>query len=287
MKLFRNDANVRHTSVCRLVEYQPPSRQTKVCRTSIQTFALLIFMVVSVFPLYGQSAQLPESTYEQINEDSSQGNAISRTDVPVCLPSGTFLFKESAGEVKSVCEVESTQPNANQTTNQQATQPYVFPTRRERVNRYVKSTVGPFSLINAAVSAGLNQWRDNPEEWEQGASGYGKRFASSFGRHAIQQTVIYGLDSAMGWDTGFKRSERKGFFPRMKDALAENITSRNRSGKRVVSVPRISGIYASKIISVETWYPKRYDYKDGLRSGTRSLLTGFAMNLVREFIINW
>jgi hypothetical protein len=151
----------------------------------------------------------------------------------------------------------------------------------------MKSTVGPFTLLRVGVSAGIDHWRDNPDEWEQGASGYGKRYASGFGKNAIQQTVIYGLDSALGLDTGFRRSTRKGFFPRLKDALAENVTSRTRDGKRVVSVPRLSGVYASRIIAYETWYPSRYNYKDGLRSGTRSLATGFALNLVREFVFRF
>ena len=97
---------------------------------------------------------------------------------------------------------------------------------------------------------------------------------------------IHGLDTAMGLDTGFRKSTRKGFLPRMTDALAENITSRTRTGKRVISVPRISGVYASRIISAEAWYPARYNYKDGLRSGTHWLLAGFGINLIREFIIN-
>ena len=189
----------------------------------------------------------------------------------------------SSAEIQKSTSADSGQKSANQTP----AKPFVFPTKRERFNRYVKSTVGPYSLLGIGVSAGINQWRDNPEEWEQGASGYGKRYASGFGRNLIQQTVIYGLDSAMGLDTRFRKSARKGFFPRMKDALAENITSRNRVGKRVFSVPRVSGVYASGIISHEAWYPERYNYKDGLRSGTRTLLTGFGLNLVREFIINW
>lgn len=233
-----------------------------------QTIALLIFMAASVLPSYSQEVQTSQrvqaaqSTSEPTSEDLKQANA------------------ESPEDAKS-------QPSANQTANQTGSQPYVFPTKRERFNRYVKSTVGPFSLIDAGITAGINQWRDHPEEWEQGASGYGKRYASSFGRNAIQQTIIYGLDTALGLDTGFKKSQRKGFAPRMKDALVQNITSRTRSGKRVISIPRITGVYTSRIISAETWYPPRYDYKDGLKSGTGALLTGFGINLVREFIISW
>jgi hypothetical protein len=174
-----------------------------------------------------------------------------------------------------------------QTTNQTTTSDYVFPTADERLKRYVKRTVGPGRLAWTAATAGIDQWRDNPEEWEQGAKGYGRRFASAFGKNAIQQTVSYGLDEAMGLDTGFQRSKRQGFFPRMKDALIQNITSRTKSGSRVISVPRLAGVYSGAVIASETWYPERYSYKDGLRSGTRTLLTGFGLNLVREFVFNF
>ena len=106
-------------------------------------------------------------------------------------------------------------------------------------------------------------------------------------QNAIHQTVEYGLDEAMDVDTGFQRSKREGFFPRFKDALIQNVTSRKRNGDRVISVPRFAGVYTGAIVARETWYPDRYTYKDGLRSGTTTLLTGFGINLVREFVINW
>lgn len=233
-----------------------------------QTIALLLLMVACVFPIYAQDvatsqASVPHARLETVSEESTRTNA------------------DSAAEVKSSPPVDSNQ------TKQTASKPFVFPTRRERFNRYVKSTVGPFSLARSAVSAGIDQWRDNPDEWQQGASGYGKRYASSFGQNAIQQTVTYGLDSAFGLDTGFQKSQRKGFFPRMTDALVENLVSRTRTGKRVIAVPRFAGAYASGLISHAAWYPERYSYKDGLRSGTRSLVSGFALNLVREFVVQF
>jgi hypothetical protein len=164
---------------------------------------------------------------------------------------------------------------------------YVYPTQRERFDRYVSNTVGPFRLVRTGVSAGIDQWRDTPEEWGQGLKGYGKRYASALGRNAIQQTVTYGLDEALNLDSGFQRSGREGFFPRFKHALLETVTSRTKSGKRVVSAPRLAGVYAGAIIATETWYPDRYSYKDGLRIGTGTLITGFGINLVREFLISW
>lgn len=183
---------------------------------------------------------------------------------------------------------------APQDTSQQTPAPqpsptpdYVFPDNKERFRRYVKSTVGPFSLARTAASAGIQQASDSPEEWEQGMKGYGKRFASGFGRNAIQQTITYGLDEAFDFDTGFERSKRTGFGARLKDALIQNITSRRPSGKRVLSAPRLIGVYSAGVIAAETWYPERYSYKDGLRSGTTTLLTGFGINVIREFLFNW
>jgi len=190
----------------------------------------------------------------------------------------------------SVNSQQAPDPKTTDTTtpaSKTTTQDYVFPTPRERFKRYVSSTVGPFRLLQTGAWAGIGQWRDSPSEWGQGMEGYGKRYASSFGRNAIQQTVTYGLDSALHLDTGFEKSKREGFFPRMKDALVQNVTSRTRSGKRVISVPRFAGIYTGAIIETETWYPDRYNYKDGIRRGTTTVLTGFGLNLVREFIFNW
>jgi len=185
-------------------------------------------------------------------------------------------------------DTESQTPQTVVVKQQTTTTPdYVFPTHRERFNRYVRSTVGPLRIGWTAASAGIAQWRDHPEEWEQGMKGYGKRYASNFGQNAIQRTLTYGLDEALGLDTGFQKSRRDGFAARAKDALLQNITSRTKSGRRTIAAPRVAGIYSAAIIARETWYPDRYSYKDGLRSGTTSLLTGFGINLVREFVFNW
>jgi hypothetical protein len=186
-----------------------------------------------------------------------------------------------------VVDTQQTTTQTQQTTTQTTNQTYVFPSHRERFNRYVKSTAGPFRLAWTGVTAGIKQWRDSPEEWGQGMKGYGRRYASSFGQNAIQQTVTYGLDEAFGLDTGFRKSKREGFGARLKDALLQNITSRTKSGKRVISVPRLVGVYSGAVIARETWYPDRYTYKDGLKSGTTTLLTSFGINVVREFVISW
>ena len=153
---------------------------------SPHAMALLIFFMISV-PVYSQELKASENA-QTTDSAAEETTAIASTD-----------------------DKSDTQVTAAQTPSTQATtSPFVFPTRQQRFKRYAKNTVGPFSLLRTSISAGISQWRDKPEEWEQGASGYGKRFASSFGKNAIHHTVIYGLDSALGLDTGFRKSPQKG-----------------------------------------------------------------------------
>ncbi|HEU4837289.1 MAG TPA: hypothetical protein VFS90_22855 [Pyrinomonadaceae bacterium] len=205
----------------------------------------------------------------------------------VCLVAVGAAVSVKSQEVTK--EDSKSQSKQTVVVDQQTTtkQDYEFPTHRERFNRYLKSTVGPFRLAWSAGAAGIDQWRDHPEEWGQGMKGFGRRYASHLGQNAIRQTVTYGLDEAFGLDTGFKKSTREGVGARVKSALLDNVTSRTKSGKRVFSVPRFAGAYSGGIISRETWYPERYSYKDGLRAGTGNLLTGFGINLLREFVFNW
>ncbi len=195
--------------------------------------------------------------------------------------------QSTSQDTAATAQSTSQDPQTSPTPQPSPAPDYVFPTNQERFRRYVKSTVGPFALARTAASAGLQQASDSPEEWGQGMKGYGKRFASGFGRNAIQQTVTYGLDEAFDLDTGFQKSKRSGFFPRLKDALIQNVTSRTKSGNRVLSAPRFVGVYTGSVVAAETWYPERYSYKDGLRSGTRTILTGFGINVIREFLFNW
>jgi hypothetical protein len=199
----------------------------------------------------------------------------------------TLAVSFSVHAQQSTDTAQTTDTSQSASTQDQSTPTYVFPDNHERFKRYVKSTIGPVRLGWSAASAGISQWQNTPEEWGQGSKGFGKRYASSLGSNAIHQTMTYALDEELGLDTGFQKSSRNGFFPRFKDALIQNVTSRTRSGKRVISVPRFAGVYAGAIISRETWYPDRYSYKDGLRSGSMTLLEGFGLNLVREFVFNW
>ena len=244
-------------------------------RLLLSTAKVLVLMCSCIGLLNAQDLETvrPDWLDSQVSESTVQKYSSQNLSANDIKPFSWTLLKQNP--------TSTPQNSANPT-------PYVFPSADKRLHRYVMNTVGPLSLLESAAAAGLNQWDNDPPEWGQGAEGYGKRLASSIGSDAIRQSVSYGLSEALHLDaTEFEKSKRKGFWPRVSDALVQNVTSRTRSGKRVISAPIFAGAYAGSVIPALTWYPSRYSYKDGLRHGSFSLAAGFGINLVREFIFNW
>ena len=161
-------------------------------------------------------------------------------------------------------------------------QPYVRPDKKTRQKNYFKSMFGWNSLGRTVISSGYNTWRNNPEEWGTQWEGFGRRVASGVGKNVIKQTTIFALDESFKLDSKFYRSQKRNFGSKMKNALISPFTARTAEGKRVFGFPRIIGTYTASIIAAETWYPKRYNFFDGLKSGTFSLGMNAAFNMAKE-----
>jgi hypothetical protein len=161
---------------------------------------------------------------------------------------------------------------------------YVRPDAGRRFKRYVKGMFGPEAVAKNVVSAGYFTWRNSPEEWGDHWEGFGRRFASGMGKNVIKQTTIYGLDEAFKLDSAYYKSKDKSVGARVRNALISPVTARDKNGNRVFGFPRVVGTYTASIVAAETWYPARYNYKDGLKSGTISLGVNAAFNLFREFV---
>ena len=159
----------------------------------------------------------------------------------------------------------------------------VRPVAPERFKNYLQATVGPLVLIETLAWAGISQETNSPSEWGQGATGFGRRYASIVGQGVIQESVTYGLSEAMAVDSRFHKSRTSGFVPRARDAMLQSVTSRRADGSRVVSAPLLTG-YAAGGIGMMTWYPDGYTWKDGVRYGGLALASRAWMNLLREFV---
>jgi hypothetical protein len=162
---------------------------------------------------------------------------------------------------------------------------YIRPTEKTKFHNYIFDMIGPYPILGAALSAGINQADKTPPEWGQGAEAYGKRFGSNFGIAAVSTTTRYALAEAFGEDTLYYRCECKGFFPRLSHAMISTLVARRgEDGHRVFSIPSLVAPYAGTMTAVYAWYPSRYNAKDGFRMGNYALLGYAGGNIAREFI---
>jgi len=171
------------------------------------------------------------------------------------------------------------------TTAPQLDQAYLRPTQKIMALNYVFDGFGPYPIVGAAFTAGINQLGNSPPEWNQGVEGYSKRFGSDLGIAAVGTTTRYGLAEAFKEDTLYYRCECRGVFPRLSHAVISTLTARRgEDGHRVFSFPALVAPYAGSMTAVYAWYPNRYGAKDAFRIGNYSMLAYMGENISLEFI---
>ena len=176
--------------------------------------------------------------------------------------------------------------DANQLLMAQAGNHAVFVpmTEGQRFHRYLKDAFNPLSLLNSAASAGIGQWRDLPREWGRGAEGYGRRYASSYAAHIVDETLIFGASSVLHEDNRYVPSRQYGFGPRIEHALARTFLARDDHGKRRVSVSRIVGWAGTAFIS-RAWQPiGNRNFRSGAIDFGSSMAMAAGFNVAREFL---
>lgn len=157
-------------------------------------------------------------------------------------------------------------------------------TQHQRTQIYVKTMVNPLGYLKAGFSAGLDQWKDKPREWEQGASGYGKRFANIIGQYTIQRTVTFGLSSVLHEDNRYFNSGKKGLWPRVGYAVSSGILARHDDGSRHLSVSQLSGVAAGAFVSRIWLPPSQQSAEDGAVSFGLTMASNMGFGVLKEFL---
>ena len=156
--------------------------------------------------------------------------------------------------------------------------------QHERTQIYLKTMLNPLGYLKAGFSAGIDQWNDKPAEWEQGASGYGKRFANILGQYSIQRTVTFSLGSLLHEDNRYFNSGKKGLWPRVGYSVASGILARHDDGSRHVSISQLGGVAAGAFLS-RTWQPpSQHSAGSGAVSFGLTMASNMGFGVVKEFL---
>ncbi len=162
----------------------------------------------------------------------------------------------------------------------------------ERNRLYFQSMMNPLSFVRVAASAGIDQAKDKPEEWQQGASGFGQRFANIFAQYSIQRTATYALGSAFHEDNRYFNSGKRDFWERTGYAFSSGILARGDDGKRHFSISQVGGVAAGALIA-RTWLPPSQSsltdagISFGITTGTNigfGFVKEFLPDMVRPFL---
>jgi hypothetical protein len=214
----------------------------------------------------------------------TSGVALLRAQQPADLPSNSDLPSkpEAASNPSDNNSASASQsPSAPSRSNAVSTPEGL--TFGERLRIYERSFINPESLIGPAMGAGIGQWRNTPSEWGQGAEGFGRRFASGYGRSVIGRTIGFGVATVDHEDPRFVPSNESGIWRRTKHAVAWTFISRNDRGGVMPAFSRLAGVYGAGFIA-NAWEPPSQDTnRAALVRGSTALLSSVGWHVFEEF----
>lgn len=150
--------------------------------------------------------------------------------------------------------------------------------------KFFKHALRPAAVAMAGVGAAVSQATNTPSEWGQGAAGFGKRFASAFGKHLVKSGIEYPVARLRHEALGYERSSDPRFRPRLEHALLATVyTRKTTTGKKTVNTHEIAGAVGSGLIS-RLWQPASVrSVSAGFASAGITLGADAGMNVAREF----
>ena len=136
----------------------------------------------------------------------------------------------------------------------QTVEDFVPMTRTDREVEYIRGLVGPSAFVYSAAQAGIGQARERPDEWGQGARGFGLRMGSAYAAHVVGTTVTDGLAWALKEDNRYFASGETSFGRRLWYALTSTLLARRDDGSRTFSFSAVGGGAGGAFIS-RAWQP--------------------------------
>jgi hypothetical protein len=166
---------------------------------------------------------------------------------------------------------------------QPAPEPWQKITPKQRWTLYQQTTFSGYAVLGSATGAAFSQWLDSPTELGQGAEGYGKRLASSYGATIINGTIQYGTAALFHDDNRYYRSKAPSFGGRFGAVVISPFVARNDQGGKRFSTSSFLGGAGQSTIPL-AWSPR--SWQGGSEIGINALIwygQTAGINLVREF----
>ena len=144
--------------------------------------------------------------------------------------------------------------------------------------------LNPYTFAFVAAEAGVNQARNSPSEYGQGAEGYGKRYGAGLADGLTAGIFITGLyPSLLRQDPRYYRLGDGGFSHRTGYAVSRILVTRQDSGRKAFNVSEVLGSFSSSALAV-TYYPRsERDFSDVAERAGIQFAFDAGFNVLKEF----
>jgi hypothetical protein len=164
-----------------------------------------------------------------------------------------FLVLAVGAEIASTQDSSPMHPLPDAPSAWQAVPNYRPITPEERVHWFVKSTVGPGSLLlKGPFSAGITTAQNKPSEYGPHWEGFAKRYGMRLTGVATGSLMQATLGAIWGEDPRYFPSQTRGFGPRFKHVMLTTFLAPHRDGRYYPAYARYAGIVGNNFLS-NTW----------------------------------
>jgi hypothetical protein len=144
--------------------------------------------------------------------------------------------------------------------------------------------LNPYTFAFVAAEAGINQARNHPKDYGQGAEGYGKRYGAGLADGLSDGIFVTGVyPSLFHQDPRYYRLGDGSFSQRAEYAVTRILVTQQDSGRKAFNVSEILGSFSSAALAV-TYYPRNErDFSDVAQRAGIQFAFDAGFDLVKEF----
>lgn len=163
-------------------------------------------------------------------------------------------------------------------------QPWRPLTAGERLDLLVRgSYTNPASHLRAGMVAAIDQWQNDPPQWDNSLEGYRRRFSDRSARFLVRDTLEAGLAGAIGHEVRYIPCACDGAGRRMWHAFAGGFRTYDQNGHWRPHYSRFVSVFGAEYIRY-TWRPPAD--RDASEVATGALVqlgVGVTGRMMREF----
>jgi len=158
-------------------------------------------------------------------------------------------------------------------------------TSAQRRELYLEQTLAtPGAYMKRMFTAGIDQARGVPSQWDGGLRGYGERFASREGQFISANSLAALGNMALHYEPRYDQCRCQGFWPRTRHAIVRNFLTYNSTETELRPQWALyGGSFGGGMISASWKPPPRNAFAEGGRAMLGQAVYGTLLNFFIEF----